>query len=92
MTTSRTAAGSPLPYSGAVSTGPINLLVQDGDTLQKWNGSSWDVYTRDSAEPTGWTVPPTGAGGPEPTLSIGQGFFYGNNLGAFNWTQILNNP
>gem|GEM_PF-556694 len=84
-----TVAGSPLPYGGLVSTGPLNLKVQDGDNIQKWTGSSWAVYTRDSASTTGWTDP-SAADGPEPTLNVGQGFFYGNNLGAFNWQQILN--
>lgn len=83
------AMGSPLPYGGVVSTGPLNLQVQDGDNIQKWNGASWDVYTRDSLSGTGWTDP-SSAEGPEPTLNVGQGFFYGNNVGSFNWTQILN--
>jgi hypothetical protein len=81
--------GSPLPYGGAVSTGPLNLQVQDGDNIQKWTGVSWAVYTRDSASTTGW-LDPLGNDGPEPTLNVGQGFFYGNNVGAFNWQQILN--
>jgi hypothetical protein len=90
------ASGSPLPYGGPgpegkVSTGPLNLQVGDGDNIQKWTGTSWNVYTRDSGEPTGWTDP-TGAGGPEPTLNVGQGFFYGNNTVPNTWTQILNNP
>jgi len=80
---------SPLPYGGAVSTGPINLQVQDGDNIQKWTGTGWAVYGRDSLSSTGW-VAPNGTDGPEPTLTVGQGFFYGNNIGAFNWTQILN--
>jgi hypothetical protein len=80
-----TPHGSPLPYSGPVDAAAgINLQTQDGDNIQKWNGASWDVFTRDSAEATGWI--PAGV----PTLNVGQGFFYGNNLGPFNWTQILN--
>ena len=84
------ALGSPLPYSGAISTGPVNLQVQDGDNVQTWNGSGWDLVSRDSLSGTGWT----GASGDvaEPTLSVGQGFFYGNGVGAFNWQQVLNNP
>jgi hypothetical protein len=81
--------GSPLPYGGLVSTGPINLQVQDGDNIQKWTGTSWAIYARDSISATGW-LDPLGADGPEPTLTVGQGFFYANNVGAFNWTQILN--
>jgi hypothetical protein len=80
-----TPLGSPLPYGGEISNpAGINLQVQDGDIVQKWGGSSWQVFTRDGAEPTGWI--PAGI----PTLTVGQGFFYGNNLAGFNWTQILN--
>jgi hypothetical protein len=79
------AVGSPLPYGG-LDTSPtgINLQVQDGDNIQKWNGSQWVVHIRDLAEPTGWTP------GGEPSLNVGEGFFYEGNLSAFNWTQILN--
>jgi len=84
-----TAAGSPLPYNGLVSTGPLNLQVQDGDSIQQWTGTSWAVYTRDAGEPTGWTGP-SGAGAPQPTLNVGQGFFYANNNGLINWQQVLN--
>jgi hypothetical protein len=82
--------GSPLPYGGLVTspTG-INLQVQDGDNIQKWTGTKWDTYSRDSLSGTGW-IAPNGSDGPEPTLTVGQGFFYGNSVGAFNWTQILN--
>jgi hypothetical protein len=80
-----TPSGSSLPYGGLVTspTG-INLQVQDGDNVQLWNGTTWITSIRDSAEPTGWTP------GTEPSLTVGQGFFYGNNFGPFNWTQILN--
>jgi hypothetical protein len=81
--------GSPLPLGGLVSTGPVNLQVQDGDNIQLWTGSSWALHARDSISGTGW-VAPNGSDGPEPALNVGQGFFYGNNVGAFNWTQILN--
>jgi hypothetical protein len=83
-----TPHGSPIPYGGKVSTGPINLLVQDGDNIQKWNGASWDVTTRDSASGTGWVD--NSGDVVEPSLNVGQGFFYGNNVGSFTWTQILN--
>lgn len=81
--------GSPLPYGGLVATGPIALPIQDGDNIQKWTGAKWDIYTHDSISSTGW-LDPLGAEGPEPTLTVGQGFFYGNNVGPINWTQILN--
>jgi hypothetical protein len=84
-----TPLSSPLPYGGLVSTGPINLQVQDGDNIQKWNGVSWDTYSRDSLSGTGWLAP-NGSDGPEPTLNVGEGFFYGNAVGAFSWQQILN--
>jgi hypothetical protein len=84
-----TPLGSPLPVGGPVSTGAPNLQVQDGDNIQFWNGASWDTYSRDSLSGTGWLAP-DGNEGPEPSLQVGQGFFYGNNIGAFNWQQILN--
>jgi len=84
-----TPLSSPIPYGGLVSTGPLNLQVQDGDNIQKWTGVSWAVYGRDSLSGTGW-IAPNGSDGPEPTLNVGQGFFYGNNIGSFSWKQILN--
>lgn len=84
-----TAAASPLPYGGLVSTGPLHLIMGDGDNIQKWNGASWDVYTFTSFSATGWQDP-QGNDGPEATLNVGQGFFYGNNTGATTWQQILN--
>ncbi len=86
-----TATGSPNPLSGLVSTGPINLQVADGDNIQKWNGASWDVYSRDSLSATGW-LNPAGADGPEPTLNVGQGIFYGNNGLQVVWTQTITIP
>jgi hypothetical protein len=88
ISTGLNALGSPLPYGGLVATGPIALNVQDGDNIQTWTGTGWNLVARDSLSGTGWT----GNSGdvPEPTLTVGQGFFYGNGVGAFNWTQILN--
>jgi hypothetical protein len=62
--------------------------VQDGDNVQFWTGTGWNAITRDSLSGTGWS----GNSGdvPEPSLAVGQGFFYGNNVGPFNWQQILN--
>jgi len=84
------ALGSPLPLAGPVTT-VLGLPVQMGNTVQKWNcsTSSWQAYTRDNLSATGWSD----SGGldcPEPTIAIGEGFFYGNNLGPFAWMQILN--
>jgi len=81
--------GSPLPVGGAVSTGAPTLAVQDGDNIQLWTGAGWALHARDSISSTGW-VAPNGSDGPEPTLKVGEGFFYGNNVGTFNWVQILN--
>jgi hypothetical protein len=80
--------GSPLPLGGLISSGAPNLQVQDGDNVQFWTGTGWNAITRDSLSGTGWT----GNSGdvPEPSLTVGQGFFYGNNVGPFNWQQILN--
>jgi hypothetical protein len=90
-----TPTGSPLPYGGLASTGPINLQVPDGDSILKFNGISWDTYTADSLAVGGWTVPPSGNDGPEPTLLVGEGFFYANNSAppvTKNWTQTLTIP
>jgi len=84
-----TPHGSPIPYGGPVSSGAINLQVQDGDNIQKWSGVSWLTYARDSLSTTGWLAP-DGSEGPEPTLAVGEGFFYGNAVGPFNWQQVLN--
>lgn len=83
-----TPLGSPLPLGGLIETGAPDLNVQDGDNVQFWTGTGWSAVTRDSLSGTGWT----GNSGdvPEPSLTVGQGFFYGNNVGPFNWTQILN--
>jgi hypothetical protein len=89
LPTGLTAAGSPLPYSGLVSTGPLNLQPNDGDNIQKWTGVTWAVYTFTSFSATGWQDP-SGADGPEPTLNVGQGFFYGNNGTPVTWNQTLN--
>jgi hypothetical protein len=80
--------GSPLPVGGLIASGAPNLQVQDGDNVQFWTGANWNSVTRDSLSGTGWT----GNSGdvPEPSLTVGQGFFYGNNVGPFNWRQILN--
>lgn len=86
--TGLSALGSPLPYGGPIETGPIDLNVQDGDNVQTWTGSGWRAVTRDGLSGTGWTD--TNGDAPEPTLTVGQGFFYGNTVGAFNWQQILN--
>jgi hypothetical protein len=74
---------------GKVATGAPNLQVQDGDSVQFWSGTGWTLYGRDSLSGTTW-VDGNGADTPEPSLAVGQGFFYGNNVGPFNWQQILN--
>jgi hypothetical protein len=82
---------SPLPYSGAIMTGPLNLQVVDGDNILKFSyvfnpAGRWDVYTRDSGEVTGWLGPVPNQ--PEPTLLVGEGFIYENNGPTANtWTQ-----
>jgi hypothetical protein len=84
-----TPTGSPLPYGGLIETGPVGLPIQDGDNVQFWTGAAWATYTRDSISATGWTDP-LGADTAEPTVTVAQGFFYGNNVGPINWQQILN--
>ncbi|HEX5218484.1 MAG TPA: hypothetical protein VFZ59_02865 [Verrucomicrobiae bacterium] len=84
------ALGSPLALAGPV-TSVLGLPLQTGNNIQKWNcdTSSWDAYLRDSLSETGWSDS-QGADCPEPTIAIGEGFFFGNNTGTFNWIQILN--
>ncbi|MGC3958713.1 MAG: hypothetical protein QM813_12470 [Verrucomicrobiota bacterium] len=72
--------------SGLVFSGPIALPIRDGDFILKWNGVRFNLFTRDSISATGWTDM-LGADCPEPTLFMGEGFFYGNNLGIFFWSQ-----
>lgn len=88
ISTGLNALGSPLPYGGAVETGPIDLNVQDGDNIQTWTGTGWKLVARDTLSGTGWAD--LNGDAPEPTLTVGQGFFYGNGVGAFNWQQVLN--
>ena len=85
------AVGSPLPYSGLVSTGPIACPVADGDGVQTWNGAKFVLSSRDSGAGTGWA---NSGGGDvaEPSLAVGQGFFYSKVGGTVIWNQILNNP
>jgi hypothetical protein len=90
LTPGLSAVGSALPYGGLLATGPRACPIADGDAIQTWNGSKWVLSTRDSGAGTGWA---DGSGGDiaEPTISVGQGFFFNNNTGAaYNWTQILN--
>jgi hypothetical protein len=89
ITLSLNALGSPLPYGGAIETGPIGLPIADGDNVQLWNGVQWVLNTRDSGAGTGW-ADVNSSDVPEPTLSVGQGFFYGKAGGNITWTQILN--
>jgi len=83
------ALGSPLPLGGKIATGAPSLPVQDGDNVQFWTGTSWQFFGRDSLSGTGW-VNGGGADTAEPSITVGQGFFYGNNVGPFSWQQILN--
>jgi len=84
--------GSPLPLAGPVSS-VLGLPAQSGINIQKWNcgttTGSWEAYVRDNLSVTGWTDS-FGSDCPEPTIAIGEGFFCGNNVGPFNWTQIFN--
>jgi hypothetical protein len=89
-----TSTASPIPYSGPVNTSAVNMSVPEDDNIQFWNGSKWLVYTKDiaSAPTTGWTDD-SGAETPEPSLAIGQGFFYANNgAGDKNWVQTFTIP
>jgi len=86
--------GSPLPYAGLISTtnasNSINLQLPDGTAINTFNGVGFHETDRDSGSGTGWTDAATASDTPEPTLSVGQGFFIGNGAPSFTWTQILN--
>jgi hypothetical protein len=86
ITAALTPVGSPLPLAGLVTASPVSCPVQDGDNIQLWTGTSWATYTHDSLSSTGW-YGPTAAEVSEPSLTVGQGFFYGNNVGPVNWVQ-----
>ena len=81
------ALGSPLPYAGAIASGPIAVPVADGDQIQKWNGIKFVTTIRDGAD---WTDVNAGIVA-EPSLTVGEGFFYTKLGGAsIPWTQVLN--
>lgn len=86
ISTGLNALGSPLPIGGPIAA--LGLDAQDGDNIQKWTGTGWSLTSRDSLSSTGWADDNGDA--PEPTISVGEGFFYGNSVGAFNWQQVLN--
>ena len=83
------AVASPLPYGGNVQSGPIALPIVVGDNVQTWNGAAWVLKNSDDLSGTGWTDS-NGADTTEPSVNVGQGFFYGKNGSTVNWTQILN--
>jgi hypothetical protein len=72
--------------AGLVSSGPVALPLRDGDNIQKWDRFHWILYSMDSLSPTGWTDA-NGNDAAEPTLFMGEGFFYGNNSVSFTWSQ-----
>jgi hypothetical protein len=82
------------PYAGLVRTTNASNFVGCPlplySNVQFWNGSKWNVYTYDDGSSTFW-YGPTGAEVAEPSVSVGQGFFMGNNSGgSITWTQVLN--
>ncbi len=89
------AVGSPAPLAGGV----ISVLqfsnatgALDGDAILKAVGaiSGFSPSGFDSSSPTGFSD----SGGtpiPEPTIAVGQGFFFDNvNAAPATWTQVVN--
>jgi len=89
ITLAQNALGSPVPYGGLISSGPIGCPVADADGIQLWNGAKFVLTSRDSGAGTGW-ADVNSNDAPEPSLTVGQGFFYSKNGGNITWTQILN--
>jgi len=86
---------SMLPAGGLISTtngsNIVGCPVPDGSNVQKWTGVKWLESDRDSGSSTGWSDAASGLEIPEPTVSVGESFFFANNNGSpVTWTQILN--
>ena len=83
--------GSTLPIGGVpTNSGPNQLNMPfdtgGGSTLVTYFNGAYTFYANDG----GW-INAAGNPGPQPVLSVGQGFFFNNNAGsAFtNWSQVL---
>ena len=75
--------------NGANEILPQNTGQYDGDAILKWTGHGWASANLDSASPTGFSD----SGGtpiPEPSIAVGQGFFFDNvNASPVTWTQVV---
>lgn len=76
--------GSALPIGGGIESTNINIPFTSGDNVYFWTGTGYDIETYLS--PGTWL---NGAGDVvgEPTISVGQGFFYQNSSTTTNWVQ-----
>jgi hypothetical protein len=72
-------AGSAIPYSGDLNDTNLNLgpTLANKSSIQVWNGNGFDAANKAGGI---WT--------PNPTLSVGEGFFI-NSKTATNWVQTL---
>jgi hypothetical protein len=79
------------PIAALADSTNINLPFQPGDTIELWNGTSFTVYTYFPGFYTGTNFVDDNFNAlPDPTIQVGQGFFYQNNQGAGSpeaWTQ-----
>ena len=77
------------PIAALADSTNINLPFQAGDTISLWNGTGFTVYTYFPGIYTGTNfVDGSFNALPDPTIQVGQGFFYQNQQGANEpWTQ-----
>jgi hypothetical protein len=79
------------PVAALADSTNINLPFVAGDTLSIWNGTGFKVYTYFPGIYTGTNfVDDSFNALPDPTIQVGQGFFYSNNQGGGspeNWKQ-----
>jgi hypothetical protein len=79
---------SPVPQAGGVST-VLGLTIpgddsEDNDTLLTYTGGNYQTYNADALGANGWD-------GTEPTVAVGQGFFFRVISGnaPFAWTRVF---
>ncbi|MBU6410526.1 MAG: hypothetical protein KGR98_09075 [Verrucomicrobia bacterium] len=86
--------GSVIPGEGSVTNSIFNVPTQDGETFVTWNGSSYDQVLYSPSlqgafgDPTPWLDPNTFASVPEPSLTVGEGFFF-YQPNPTNWVETL---
>jgi len=85
LTPGYTVNGSVLPTSGLASS--VGLPIVDGMIVLQWNGAGFNYRSYDSGF-GGW-IDGNFNSASEPTINIGQGFFYFNPGSTVQWKQTL---